>query len=468
MRRASIVVFSLLLALLIGGCGSLAAVPPESRAPTPRPTAAIATIPAPSSTVEPAAPTAMPARSPAADAPAAARVVAGGNVRNLPTTKGSVVLDKVDVGETVLLRMRLPDEQWYSIVTPRGIIGWSWVGLLDVPPAVAAVVPAGTDDAAVITPNETATPESTAAEPTDVGAEPAASETAEGNPAIPTVTGAEPAASEIPASGSLIAYTHEGDIWLISPATGETRQATYDGASSNPAWTADGRGLVFTVQSDDAPGIYTLQVGESEPRLLAAGSDLMHPAVAPDGQLYYVRHIVDESSRWEIVRHDAAGDSPVVFMLETGLCAATDLRVSNTHWMLALGCGRNTALMVGELAGGEGTDLGQQLGGGGCLAGGAWSKAVPQRLIVIQSSSCDAANAATITGVDVAGGTPDTEPTYLGQGIYGLDTSPDGREIVFAQFGAGGISEGLWTIDTSGQSAPRQIAPVGADPAWRP
>ena len=318
-------------------------------------------------------------------------------------------------------------------------------------------------------PSSSPAPDATATPPV-IGAEPDASETPDANAGGP-IMGAEPTVGDQPASGSLIAYAHEGNIWLLNPVTGETRRATGDGAGDEPAWTADRRSLLFVVRSDEDSAIYTMPVGDSDPRLLVDGPDReMFPAAAPNGDIYYVRHVVaDDISRWEIVRYDAGGEGQVVYTLRTGLCAVTDLQVSDTRWMLALGCGRGTAVMVGELAGGEGVDLGQQLGSnGGCLYGGAWSRVAPQQLFVLQSNNCDPASAGTITSVDMASGTPATEPTYMGSGISSIDASPDGRELVFAQAGPSGTSEGLWVVGIGGQSVPRQLVAVGTRPAWRP
>ncbi|HSH77258.1 MAG TPA: hypothetical protein VLA19_01850 [Herpetosiphonaceae bacterium] len=303
-----------------------------------------------------------------------------------------------------------------------------------------------------------------------MGVEPTASETPLLDPTAP-VMGLEPTASEVPASGSLIAYVHERNIWLLNPSTGETRRATSNGASDMPAWTADRHAVLFVVESDEDTGIYMLTVGGAGPELLVDGpAPELFPAAAPDGRVFYVRHIVDDAgSRWQIVRHDSGGEGQVVYTLETGLCSATDLRVSNTRWMLALGCGRGTAVMVGDLAGGEGVDLGQQLGdSGGCLYGGAWSRVAPEHLFVLQSEGCDPASASTIASVDVASGTPSTEPALIDRGIGSIDTSPDGREIVFGRSGPGGASEGLWVVGIGGQSEPRLLTPEGARPAWRP
>ncbi|HZG67016.1 MAG TPA: hypothetical protein VEZ12_09745, partial [Herpetosiphonaceae bacterium] len=300
MRRVSIVIISLVLASIVAGCGNLQRAPAGSETRTARPAAVVATETAPAATVEQAPSTVVASLTATEDSPAAARVVTGGNIRNLPTTRGSVVLDQVAVDETVLLRMRLPDDQWLSIVTPRGVIGWSWVGLLDINPVVLGRLPIGTEDPAVMTPAVTAVAatESPDTAATVVGAEPAVSETPDADAG--PIMGAEPEATDEPASGSLIAYTHDGNIWLLQPMTGETRQATRNGTSAEPAWTADRRGLLFEIRSEEGSGIYTLQVGDAEPELVIDGPyDEMLPSAAPNGDVYYVRHVLEDTSVWE-------------------------------------------------------------------------------------------------------------------------------------------------------------------------
>jgi Bacterial SH3 domain len=122
----------------------LASVPTASAAATTASTnaaASPATQPLPSAT--------RPAVTTDQDAPPIAQVRNGGNVRTLPSKQGSQVLDQINAGETVVLRMCAPNGQWYSIVDPRGVIGWVWVGLLTVDPTVAASIPVGSVDSGV-------------------------------------------------------------------------------------------------------------------------------------------------------------------------------------------------------------------------------------------------------------------------------------------------------------------------------
>jgi dipeptidyl aminopeptidase/acylaminoacyl peptidase len=159
-----------LLALILAGCGWPSSQVASTPAAIAQPTAAPPATPTTSTSAGASQPTApRPATPPATftpatttdrDAPLSATVSNGGNVRSAPSTNGTVVLDQINAGETVLLRMSTPDGQWFSIVDPRGVIGWSWVGLLSVDPAVAARLPIGNqDDGVMVVP--TAPPAST-------------------------------------------------------------------------------------------------------------------------------------------------------------------------------------------------------------------------------------------------------------------------------------------------------------------
>lgn len=92
-----------------------------------------------------------PGPTPMAEAAAlTATVTNGGNVRTLPSVDGSTVLEQVNAYETVLLRNQSTDGKWYSIVTPRGVIGWVSASLLTVVPSAVRAVPVSDVDEAVV------------------------------------------------------------------------------------------------------------------------------------------------------------------------------------------------------------------------------------------------------------------------------------------------------------------------------
>jgi hypothetical protein len=94
---------------------------PVASAPTASAAAATApTSAAVSPTAQPRLSATRPTMTTDRHGPLIAQVRNGGNVRTLPSKQGSKVLDQINAGETVLLRMRSPNGEWYSIVDPRG------------------------------------------------------------------------------------------------------------------------------------------------------------------------------------------------------------------------------------------------------------------------------------------------------------------------------------------------------------
>lgn len=59
-----------------------------------------------------------------------ATVSQAGNVQSLPTLEGGIVRDQIAAGETVTLRERSADGQWFAVVDARAKEGWVHVDLL--------------------------------------------------------------------------------------------------------------------------------------------------------------------------------------------------------------------------------------------------------------------------------------------------------------------------------------------------
>jgi len=66
-----------------------------------------------------------------------------------------------------------------------------------------------------------------------------------------------------------IAYVKDGDIWLLDLFTGESQPLTTDGDNRWPAWSSDGRYLLYTHGDPEAQAdLYLLDVGQGAPSLL--------------------------------------------------------------------------------------------------------------------------------------------------------------------------------------------------------
>jgi serine/threonine-protein kinase len=80
--------------------------------------------------------------------------------------------------------------------------------------------------------------------------------------------------------GSLLALEIDGDIWIYTLLRGTTTRVTFDGGS-RPAWTPDGKQIVFT----HSTGLFIAPIdGSGEPMRLSESEIYHSNAVSPDGQ----------------------------------------------------------------------------------------------------------------------------------------------------------------------------------------
>ena len=74
------------------------------------------------------------------------------------------------------------------------------------------------------------------------------------------------------------------DLWMIDLQRGVETRLTFGGASEDPVWTPDGRAIVFGMQRNDKPGIYSISGDGGRPELLFASERPARPtSVSPDG-----------------------------------------------------------------------------------------------------------------------------------------------------------------------------------------
>lgn len=292
----------------------------------------------------------------------------------------------------------------------------------------------------------------------------------------PVPSPSSPAASLQPSAtpagqppSSAIAYLDGGNLWLLDLATGQSRQLTDDGQSSDPVWSPDGQWLAFTTTRDGQPQIELLRADSSARRALTTGpGQASFPAFGRDGTLSFIRRAPGDTPAIQIVRRDAAGTEIVVHSEPGGLCGPIGLSVAvDQRAALSLNCGRGSYTLISTPGISETTDLGQQIDAGVCAAPGVWAQR-DTRIAAITARECAYHQQTSIVVVDQVGDVPQVRRVLDSSGIRDLDWSPDGQRLVYARFTPTGDPAGLWLIDSDGQDQPRQISPTGAQPAWRP
>jgi hypothetical protein len=127
---------------------------PTAVAPTQTPYIVVVTA-TPSGGAALVAPTAtpvVPATTPAPAPAITAVVFQGGELRSIPAVEGSGARDRIVGGETVTLRERTADGQWFAVADARGKEGWVHAGLLRLAGVAVDMVPVSAEAAAVVAP----------------------------------------------------------------------------------------------------------------------------------------------------------------------------------------------------------------------------------------------------------------------------------------------------------------------------
>lgn len=261
-----------------------------------------------------------------------------------------------------------------------------------------------------------------------------------------------------------LAYIADGAIMIRDFATGEQREVSRGVRISDPAWSPDGTLLAFTDYND----IIVAQPGEERVQLTRGENINSSPAYAPDGTLFFVRHVAPaEPSRIEIVRW-SDGQETVVHTEPGGLCAPTDLQMlAGNRALLSLTCGRGKNVLLIDLESGASQDVAQTYlpASEGC-AFGASSATQGQYLAVLTSVECLPEQSRRLVLIDVEA---KTSRVLLEDARANVVTwSPDQRAIVFERSAATGEQEGIWLLPLDQPEALQQIESVGRSPAWRP
>lgn len=135
-------------------------------------------------------------------------------------------------------------------------------------------------------------------------------ETPAWSPAIPT--GEEGKTEE------WIAYVHRGGglsgIRLVTPEGEQDREIVSGGPAMNPAWTPDGKSLVYAKLEFDGPyairsDLYRYDLEKKREERLTWGERAYYAKVAPDGTIYYARNIGSDGSTALKALHPETGET---------------------------------------------------------------------------------------------------------------------------------------------------------------
>ena len=110
-----------------------------------------------------------------------------------------------------------------------------------------------------------------------------------------TITTLQPELKTVPdglafdRTGGLLAYTYDGNIWMVDLRSRRSRPLVEDlGVNSDPAWTADSNALVFAGDRGEGYDLYVVDLDTERPvRLTDEPGNERHPAVDVDNQTIY-------------------------------------------------------------------------------------------------------------------------------------------------------------------------------------
>ncbi len=126
-----------------------------------------------------------------------------------------------------------------------------------------------------------------------------------------------------------IAYVLDGDIWLVDLFTSKSQQLTKDGNNRWPAWSPDGRYLLYTHDTgEEEYELYILEVGRSTPKLLSKAACCA--AWRGNSEEIVFLSLLDEQLAIETINRDGSTRKQIFSSLSVG---RSDWPAGNMAWV---------------------------------------------------------------------------------------------------------------------------------------
>ncbi len=129
--------------------------------------------------------------------------------------------------------------------------------------------------------------------------------------------------------GKTVAYRHfesggVSEIYLVPVAGGEPSRLTFsDGVKSSPAWTPDGRDVLFLSENGGNIGLWRIPAAGGTPeRVEAVGQAVTSFAISPQGESLAWTQTINDSNIWQVELSGTA--------LPTGRKQSAKLLISST------------------------------------------------------------------------------------------------------------------------------------------
>jgi Tol biopolymer transport system component len=107
------------------------------------------------------------------------------------------------------------------------------------------------------------------------------------------------------------------DLFVVPIKGGEPRRLTFDNASRFPAWTPDGRYIVFCSRRGGPESLWRIPASGGTPQPVAGTDEIaLKPSISRKGNQLVYQHLVESSNIWQINlkngKHSAASPVSVI------------------------------------------------------------------------------------------------------------------------------------------------------------